>query len=48
MSKLLKVIGLLFLPIAAIVLVFTILNGRTSKSGKSFFIQEYDEQNIYG
>ncbi|MFZ1081376.1 MAG: hypothetical protein WAO19_05555 [Candidatus Kryptoniota bacterium] len=48
MSKFLKFIGLLFLPIAVVVFLFAILNGNANKSGKNFFIQEFDEQNIYG
>ncbi|HEY9165383.1 MAG TPA: hypothetical protein VIS48_04420 [Candidatus Kryptonia bacterium] len=48
MSKFMKVVGLLFLPIAAILIVAAMLNGRAGKIGKGFFIQEYDEQNIYG
>ncbi len=48
MSKVLKLLGLLFLPIAVLVFVFAIFYGRTGKSGKNFFLQEYDEQNIYG
>ncbi len=48
MSKFLKVIGLIFLPVAALIFVFALLNGSAGKSGKGFFIKEYDEQNIYG
>lgn len=48
MSKFLKIIGLIFLPVAAVIFVFTFLNGNADKSGKGFFIKEYDEQNIYG
>ena len=48
MSKFLKFIGLLFLPIAAVILLFAVLNGKTVKDGKSFFVQEFDDQNIYG
>lgn len=48
MSRLIKVMGLLFLPVAAIVVVFALLNGKTRKNGKSLFVQEFDEQNIYG
>ncbi|MGO9481015.1 MAG: hypothetical protein ACLP05_04435 [Candidatus Kryptoniota bacterium] len=48
MSKFLKFIGLLFLPIAALVFLFAILNSKAGKSGKNLFIQEFDDQNIYG
>jgi hypothetical protein len=48
MSNFMKVLGLIFLPLAAIVFVFAMLNGGAGKSGKNFFIKEYDEQNIYG
>jgi hypothetical protein len=48
MNKFLKIAGLLFLPVAAIVFAFALLNGGAGKRGKSFFIKEYDEQNIYG
>lgn len=48
MSSLLKVLGLLFLPIAAFFFALAILNGKSSRVGKGFFIQEFDEQNIYG
>ncbi len=48
MSRLFKVIGLLFLPVAALVVMFAFLSGKPGKSAKSHFLQEYDEQNIYG
>lgn len=48
MSNFLKIIGFVFLPVAAILFLFALLNGETGKSGKNFFIKEYDEQNIYG
>lgn len=48
MSSFLKVLGLFFLPIAAFFFAFALLNGKANKVGKGFFIQEYDEQNIYG
>jgi len=48
MSTFVKVVGLIFLPLAAIVLIFTMLNSGSGKSGRGFFIKEYDEQNIYG
>jgi len=48
MNKFLKIVGLLFLPVAAIVFVFALINGGAGKQGKGFFIKEYDEQNIYG
>ncbi|HUI30962.1 MAG TPA: hypothetical protein VLX91_12175 [Candidatus Acidoferrales bacterium] len=48
MGKFLKIIGLIFLPIAALVFVFALVNGGSGKSGRNFFIKEYDEQNIYG
>ncbi len=47
MSKLIKVIGLLFLPLAALLFVFAFI-AKTGKNGKNVFVQEYDEQNIYG
>jgi len=48
MNKFLKILGLIFLPVAALVVIFAALSGGTGKHGKSFFIKEYDEQNIYG
>ncbi len=48
MSRLVKMIGLLFLPIAAIIFLFALLGGKQRKNGKSVFVQEYDEQDIYG
>ena len=48
MSKFLKVIGLLFLPVAAIIFMFALFNGKPAKRGKGLFVQEFDEQNIYG
>ncbi len=48
MNRLIKVIGLIFLPVAAILFVLALLSGRDGKTGKNFFIQEYDDQNIYG
>ena len=48
MSRLVKVIGLLFLPVAAIIFLFAMLSGKSRKNGKSIFVQEYDEQDIYG
>ena len=48
MGKLLKIVGLIFLPVVALAFVFTLLNSGAGKSSKSFFIKEYDEQNIYG
>ena len=47
MSKALKLLGLLSLPVAVIVFAFAIFHGRTNKNGKNFFVREYDEQNIY-
>lgn len=48
MSKALKLIGLLFLPVAVIIFMFTLLGGKSGRNGKSPFLHEYDEQNIYG
>jgi hypothetical protein len=48
MSKFVKILGLIFLPVAAIVFVFAFLSNNAGKSNRSFFIREYDEQNIYG
>jgi hypothetical protein len=48
MSKFLKILSLIFLPLAALVFVLALLGGATGKHGKNFFIKEYDEQNIYG
>lgn len=48
MSKIVMVIGLLFLPVAAIIFVFVLLGGKSAREGKSLFLQEYDEQDIYG
>ncbi len=48
MSKFLKILGLIFLPMAALVFAFALLSGGAGKHGKNFFIKEYDEQNIYG
>ena len=48
MSKFLKILSLIFLPLAAIVFVLALLGGVAGKHGKNFFIKEYDEQNIYG
>ena len=48
MSRIVKVIGLLFLPVAAIIFLFAMLDGKSSKTGKSTYVQEYDEQDIYG
>lgn len=48
MSKFLKILGLIFLPVAALIFVFALLGDGTGKHGKNFFIKEYDEQNIYG
>jgi hypothetical protein len=48
MSRLIKVIGLLFLPVAALVFIFALLSGKAAKGGKGLFVQEFDEQNIYG
>jgi len=48
MTKLIKMIGLLFLPVAAVVLIVTMFNARLGKGTKNIFIQEYDEQDIYG
>ncbi len=48
MSKLVKLIGLLFLPVAVIAFVVALFYGKPGKNRKSFFIQEFDEQNIYG
>lgn len=47
MSKALKLLGLLFLPVAVIVFALAMFYGRTNKNGKNFFVKEYDEQNIY-
>jgi hypothetical protein len=48
MSRVVKVIGLLFLPVAAIVFLFAMLGSKSGKDEKSTFVQEYDEQDIYG
>lgn len=48
MSKAVKLIGLLFFPVAVIIFVFAFLGGRPGKDGKHLFLHEYDEQNIYG
>ncbi len=48
MSRALKLIGLLFLPVAVIIFIFTLLGGKTGRNGNSMFLHEYDEQNIYG
>jgi hypothetical protein len=48
MSKFFKVLGLLFLPVAAIILLFAVLNGKSGRNGNGFYIKEFDEQNIYG
>lgn len=48
MSKLVKLVGLLFLPIAVIAFMAALFYGKPGKSGKGVFIQEFDEQNIYG
>lgn len=43
-----KLIGLLFFPLALLILIVSFMNARSSKPGKGFFVQEFDEQNIYG
>ncbi len=48
MNKIIKLVGLLFLPLAILIFVVSFFNTRTPRSGKGFFIQEFDEQNIYG
>ncbi len=48
MNKLIKLIGIFLLPIAALIFVLSFVNLKTSKRGKEFFIKEFDEQNIYG
>lgn len=48
MSRIVKVMGLLFLPLAAIIFISYLLGGKSAREGKSFFIQEFDEQDIYG
>lgn len=48
MSKAIKLIGLLFLPLAVIIFILTFLGNKPGKNAKDFFLHEYDEQNIYG
>ncbi len=48
MNKIVKMIGLLFLPIAAIIFLAALLDGKAGKNRKKMFLQEYDEQDIYG
>ncbi len=48
MSKIVKLVGILFLPVAVIIFIFAFLGGRAGEKGKDLFLQEYDEQNIYG
>ncbi len=48
MNSFLKIVGLIFLPVALLVFLFAIISGGAGKQGKNFFIKEFDEQNIYG
>lgn len=48
MSKLVKLVGLVFLPVAVIAFAIAFFYGKPGKGGKSFFLQEFDEQDIYG